>query len=118
MCRRVCAVGVVALAFAVITPVSGAVWLSKTTARSVAFTLASQTCRSFDWCVNFEVATARGCHRARDVVYCGIAFVTVDRVRCGGVVAVKKVAGGRIDRGMAVPVDCGAAAASSDPGSA
>ena len=111
MCKQVCAVGVVALAFAGTAPAFGAVRLSKRTARQVAVSVASEKCRSLDWCVNVEVAPAKSCRRVRDVVYCGIAFVTIDRVRCGGVVAVKKAPTGRIDHGMAVPMNCGAAAA-------
>jgi hypothetical protein len=108
MGKRVCAVCAVALALAVTTPAFGGAQLSKHEARQAAVTLASQTCRSFEWCVNVEVARVKNCRRVRDVVYCGIAFVTVDRVRCSGVVAVKKAPTGRIDRGMAVPMDCGA----------
>ena len=107
MCKRACAVGVVAVAFAVTTPAFGAERLSKSTARQVAVSVASEKCRSLDWCVNAEVAPVKSCRRVGDVVYCGIAFVTVDRVRCGGVVAVKKAPSGRIDHGMAVPMNCG-----------
>jgi hypothetical protein len=110
MCRRVCVVGVVALALTVTTPAFGAMRLSKATARQVAVTVAAQKCRTLDWCVNVEVAPVNSCRRVRDVVYCGIAFVTLDQVRCSGVVAVKKAPSGRIDHGMAVPMDCGAGA--------
>jgi hypothetical protein len=110
MCRRACVVGVVALALTVTTPAFGAMRLSKATARQVAVTVAAQRCRTLDWCVNVEVAPVKSCRRVRDVVYCGIAFVTVDQVRCTGVVAVKKAPSGRIDHGMAVPMDCGAGA--------
>ena len=113
MCKRVCAVGVVALVFAVTTPALAGAGLSTATARQVAVRVASERCRSFDWCVNFEVAPVGSCRRVRAVVYCGIAFVTVDRVRCRGVVAVKKAPSGRIDHAMAVPTDCGAGRASS-----
>ncbi len=116
MGKRVLAVGAVALAFVVTAPTFGAVSLSKIKARQVAVRLASQTCRSFDWCVNVEVARAKSCRRVRDVVYCGIAFVTVDRARCSGVVTVKQAPTGRIDRGMAVPMNCGAGGPFPDTG--
>jgi hypothetical protein len=115
MCKRGCAVGAVVLAVAVATPAFGAVWLSKTTAHQVAVTVTSQTCRSVGWCVRFEVVPVNRCRRVRNVVYCGIAFVTADRSRCPGVVAVNRTRAGRIDRGMAVPMNCGAGPLPSDP---
>jgi len=109
MCKRVCAVGAIALAVAVATPAFGAVWLSKTRARQVAVSSTSQKCRSIAWCVDFEVVPVESCRRVRAVVYCEIAFLTLDGRRCPGVVAVAKTPTGRIDRGMAVPMNCGAA---------
>jgi hypothetical protein len=111
MLKRGCAVGAFALAATITAPASGAVWLSKTTAREIAVNVTSKTCRSFDWCVRSEVAPVKRCRRARDhTVYCAITFVTADHRRCGGVVAVRKTRAGRLDRGMAVPMNCGAGA--------
>jgi hypothetical protein len=116
MWKRSCAVGAVALAAAVPTPAIGAVWLSKNTAREIAVNVTSKSCRSVDWCFDFSVAPAEHCRRVRDnTVYCAIAFVTADHHRCAGVVAVKKTRTGRIDRGMAMPMNCSPSLAPSTP---
>jgi hypothetical protein len=111
MWKRSCAVGAVALAAAVTTPAFGAVWLSKITAHEIAVKATSETCRSVDWCVRSEVTPVKSCRRVRaHTVYCPIRFVTADGRHCTGLVTVKKTRTGRIDRGMAVPMNCGAGA--------
>jgi hypothetical protein len=111
MLKRCCVVGAVALAAIITAPAFGAVWLSKISAREIAVKVTSKTCRSIDWCVRSEVAPVKRCRRVRDhTIYCAITFVTADRRRCGGVVAVRKTRTGRLERGMAVPMNCGAGA--------
>jgi hypothetical protein len=110
MTRRSCAAAVVVLAAVAAPPAVAGGWLSKTAARKVAVDTASRTCRSLAWCDDVEVVPPRRCRRAEDgTVFCRIAFVTADRRRCGGVVAVSRTTRGRIQRGMAVPSDCSAA---------
>jgi hypothetical protein len=107
MRKRGCALGAVALAAVVTTPAFGAVWLSKTAAREIAVNVTAETCRTVEWCADFEVVPAERCRRVRDqTVYCAMAFVTADRHRCAGVVALKKMRTGLIDRGMSMPVNC------------
>jgi hypothetical protein len=109
MSRPGCAMAAVALSAVAATPAFGGVWFSKTTARGIAVKVTSDTCRTIDWCVGYRVASARRCRRVRDhTIYCPIAFVTADRRRCGGVVAVRKARGGRLDHGMAMPMNCSA----------
>jgi hypothetical protein len=115
MWRLACAVAAaVALAAIVAAPAARAApaaWLSKRAARAVAVDAAARTCRAVGWCTRPEVVPARRCRRAKDrTVYCAIAFVTADARRCGGVVAVSRTRKGRVERGMAVPADCSAAA--------
>ena len=89
-----------------------AVFLSKTQARRVAVTVTAQTCRVVPWCKGYAVVPAQRCSRERpSAVHCSIAFITADRRRCRGLVVVAKRRTGRIDRGMAVPMNCGADAA-------
>ena len=89
-----------------------AVFLSKTQARRVAVTVTAQTCRVVPWCKGYTVVPAQRCSRERpSAVHCSIAFLTADRRRCRGLVVVAKRRTGRIDRGMAVPMNCGADAA-------
>ena len=89
-----------------------AVFLSKTQARRVAVTVTAQTCRIVPWCKGYTVVPAQRCSRERpSAVHCSIAFITADRRRCRGLVFVAKRRTGRIDRGLAVPMNCGADAA-------
>jgi hypothetical protein len=110
MRRRTGVTATVVLAAAVATtPAFGAAWLSKATARSVAVRMSAETCSAIDWCKGYEVVSPRRCRRASGrAVYCRIVFITAGRDRCGGVVSVSKTRSGRIDRGMAVPMDCSA----------
>ena len=107
----------VALAGIPATSAAAAVFLSKTQARRVAVTVTAQTCRIVPWCKGYTVVPAQRCSRERpSAVHCSIAFITADRHRCRGLVVVAKRRSGRIDRGMAVPMNCGAdAAAGSAP---
>jgi hypothetical protein len=112
-----CAVAGVALVATLTAAAFAGVLLTKTRARAVALAVTSETCRSFSWCLDYEVVPAQNCRRADSrLVYCRIAFVTADSRRCGGVVMVRRARGGRIDRGMAVPQNCSAPATVSDPG--
>ena len=88
---------------------SAAVFLSKTQARRAALSVTARTCRIVSWCKGFEVVPARRCRRERpERVHCSIAFLTADLHRCRGLVVVSKTRTGRLDRGMAVPMNCGA----------
>jgi hypothetical protein len=90
-------------------PAVGAVFLSKAQARRAAITVTARTCRIVPWCRGYEVVPARRCARERPArVHCAIAFLTADRHRCRGLVVVSKERTGRLDRGMAVPMDCSA----------
>src|SRR4051794_23977347 len=108
MLRLSCAVATAAtLAVAPAGPAGGAVLLGKAEARRVAVTVAGEACRVVTWCRRSEVVPARRCVRERrNAVHCGIAFVTAGGRRCGGVVVVSKTAAGRLDRALAVPMDC------------
>jgi len=110
MLRLSCAVATAAtLAVAPAGPAHGAVFLGKAEARRVAVTVAGQACRVVEWCRRSEVVPARRCVRERrSAVHCAIAFVTAGGRRCGGLVVVSKTARGRLDRALALPMDCAA----------
>jgi hypothetical protein len=101
------------MATAVAAPAYGDARLAKTTAHRVAVEMSEQTCGALQWCKGYEVVRATSCRREhRRSVYCRITFLTAARDRCGGVVSVSKTRRGRIDRGMAVPMNCAAVAPS------
>ena len=85
-----------------------AVWLSKPDAHRLAVRATAATCRAVAWCKGYDVVSASRCRRdEHQTVYCAIAFITAQRERCGGVVGVSRTRGGRLDRVMAVPQNCG-----------
>jgi hypothetical protein len=97
----------IALAAVPATTAVGAVFLSKADARRAAVSVTARTCRVVPWCRGYAVVPARRCARERpDRVHCAIAFITGNRHRCRGLVVVSKSRTGRLDRGMAVPMDC------------
>ena len=111
MRRSSCVAAALVMATAVAAPAYGDVRLAKRTAHRVAVQMSDQTCAALPWCKGYEVVRARRCRREHTrSVYCRITFFTAARDRCGGVVSVSKTRRGRIDRGMAVPMDCSAVA--------
>jgi hypothetical protein len=113
MRRWTCAAAVLVMTAVLAAPAYGDARLAKTTAHRVAIEMSEQTCGALQWCKGFEVVSATRCRREhRRSVLCRITFFTAARDRCGGVVSVSKTRRGRIDRGMAVPMDCSAVAPS------
>jgi len=114
MRRSSCVAAAVVMATVAATPAYADARLAKTTAHRVAVQVSDQTCSALQWCKGYEVVRAPRCRREHvRSVYCRVTFFTAARDRCGGVVSVSKTRRGRIDRGMAVPMDCSAAAAPS-----
>jgi hypothetical protein len=94
-----------------------AAWPSKRDARRVAVQTTAVSCRAVAWCTDYYVVPAHRCRRAEhQTVYCAIAFVTLQRHRCGGVVGVRRTSPrGRLDKVMAMPQDCSADRAPDSP---
>ena len=114
MRRRTCVAAAMIVATVAAAPAHADARLAKTTAHRVAVELSERTCGALQWCKGYEVVRASRCRREHHrSVYCRITFLTAARDRCGGVVSVSKTRRGRIDRGMAVPMDCSAVAAPS-----
>jgi hypothetical protein len=113
MRTRSCVAAALVMATVAAAPAYGDVRLAKTTARRVAVEMSGQTCGALPWCKDYEVVRASRCRREHiRSVYCRVTFFTAARDRCGGVVSVSKTRRGRIDRGMAVPMDCSTVARS------
>jgi hypothetical protein len=107
MRRASCAAAMFVLAAVATTPAYGDALLRKSTARRVSVQVTSETCRVVQWCKGYEVVPARRCRREdQRAVYCRMWFITASRNRCGGLVSVSRTRAGRIDRGVAVPLDC------------
>jgi hypothetical protein len=81
--------------------------VSRSEARRAAVRATAQTCGAVSWCEGYGVVPARRCRRAADgVVSCAMWFLTAREDRCGGVVTIKRARTGRLDIGMAVPMNC------------
>jgi hypothetical protein len=113
MTRSTCVAAVVVLAAVMAAPAYADARLAKRTAHRVAVEMSMRTCDALAWCKDYEVVRAARCRREHSrSVFCRITFFTAARDRCGGVVSVSKTRRGRIDRGMAVPMNCSAVAPS------
>jgi hypothetical protein len=92
-----------------VAPVAAA-GVSRDDARRAAVRASAQTCEAVHWCAGYGVVSARRCRRARDqTVSCAMWFLTARDDRCRGLVSVKRARGGRLDVGMAVPMNCAGA---------
>jgi hypothetical protein len=90
-----------------------AVALTKTRARMVAVDAARRTCGVTPWCKTTQVERARACRRASSrTVFCDVRFLTADGRPSAGVVSVSR-RGGRLEVGMAVPIEPSASPATS-----
>jgi hypothetical protein len=80
--------------------------VSRTDARRAAVRASARTCDAVPWCDGYGVVAAERCrHVPGGVVTCAMWFLTAAGERCGGVVTVKQ-GSGRLDIGMAVPMNC------------
>jgi hypothetical protein len=91
--------------------------LTRTEARRAALRASAQTCGAVPWCDGYGVVSAQRCRRGADgAVMCPMWFLTARDDRCGGLVTIKRGRAGRLDVGMAVPMDCAAGNGSTGTG--
>jgi hypothetical protein len=99
--------GVTAAALTLSAATAAAAGVSSADARRAAVRASARTCAVVPWCKGYGVVPARRCRRARDqAVSCAMWFLTARDDRCGGLVTVKRARSGRLDVGMAVPMNC------------
>jgi hypothetical protein len=99
------AVALAVVALAAPAASSAATTLTKTRARAAAVQVARETCSAMPWCRGFAVEPARRCaRRSSRRVDCTIRFRGVSGRSSAGLVIVTRTRVGRIEVGVAVPI--------------